>query len=256
MLPLLFAVGVGMHTAWRAADASVLGRRLRWPAVVAVIAGVGVPWLVYGSGSVLTMVGVTAAVWLVLSALLDPAGRVVGSGIRLTRGMIGMQAAHLGLGLCAFGIVITSTFSVVADQKIVLGETLRLGEYAVLFRSITPVSGTNYDGLRGEMEITRGGEVVGVVHPEKRRYRVRSSPMTEAGIDARWHRDLFVALGDDLGNGAWSVRLQYKPMVRFIWLGALVMALGGVLAVTDRRYRVAVRDSVAAQAPAASTPAT
>jgi cytochrome c-type biogenesis protein CcmF len=116
------------------------------------------------------------------------------------------------------------------------------------FQGITPVQGPNYDGLRGEMAITRAGEPIATVYPEKRLYRVRSAPMTEPGIDAGWDRDLFVALGDDLGEGAWSVRLQYKPLVRFIWFGAVVMAFGGILAITDRRYRVSVRESAAAAA--------
>jgi cytochrome c-type biogenesis protein CcmF len=255
MLPLLFAVGVGMHTAWRAGDAWMLGRRLRWAAVGALTGGVGVPWLVYGAGSVLTGVGVAAAVWLILTSLIDPVARLLGSGIRLTRGVLGMQMAHLGLGLCVLGITITSSFSIIADQRIAPGESLQLGEYELLFRRITPVKGPNFTGVRGEMAITQGERQIAVVYPEKRLYTVRSSPMTEAGIDAGWHRDLFVALGDDIGEGAWSVRLQYKPMVRFIWFGALVMALGGLLAITDRRYRLAVRESVAAEAADGRAPA-
>jgi cytochrome c-type biogenesis protein CcmF len=205
---------------------------------------------VYGGGSVLTAVGVAAATWLVFSTMLDPVLRAFGRGVRLTRGMIGMQIAHLGLGLTVLGITVTSSFSILADQRIAPGETLQLGAYQLLFKGIQPVKGPNYEALRGDMEITRGGQHVVTLHPEKRVYRVRSSPMTEAGIDAGWSRDLFVALGDDLGQGAWSVRLQYKPMVRFIWLGAAVMAFGGLLAITDRRYRIAVRESAAAETAA------
>ena len=130
MIPLVLAAGVGMHTAWRAADAWAVGRHLRWAALGAVIAAVTVPWLVYGGGSVLTAVGVAAGVWLVLTALIDPLLRAFGRGPRLTRGMIGMQVAHLGLGLTVLGITITSSFSIMADQRIAPGETLRLGEYA------------------------------------------------------------------------------------------------------------------------------
>lgn len=255
MVPLLFAIGVGMHTAWRAADAWPVGRRLRWIALAAAAAGIGLPVLVYGSAHLLTIVGVTAAAWVVLASLLDPLLRLRGKGPRLTRGMIGMQIAHLGLGLCVLGITITSSFSVVTDEKISPGETLHLGEYQLLFRGITSASGPNYEALRADMEITRDGAPVATLHPEKRLYRVRSSPMTEAGIDAGWHRDLFVALGEDLGKGAWSVRLQYKPLVRFIWLGAAIMAFGGILAITDRRYRMAVRESVAEERRDGSTPA-
>jgi cytochrome c-type biogenesis protein CcmF len=255
MLPLLFAVGVGMHVAWRSADASVLARRLRWPAAVALGAGILVPWVVYGGGSVLTAFGVAAGAWLVLTAMLDPVARLLGRGARLTRGMLGMQTAHLGLGLCVLGITVTSSFSIVADERMAPGQTLRLGEYELVFRNIGPMSGANYEGLRAEMAISRGGRQIAILRPEKRVYTVRSSPMTEAGIDAGWQRDLFVALGDDLGEGAWSVRLQYKPLVRFIWVGALVMALGGLLAMTDKRYRLAVRESLAAEPAAGRVPA-
>ncbi|MBW7930999.1 MAG: hypothetical protein H3C57_06795, partial [Gammaproteobacteria bacterium] len=244
MVPLLFAVGLGMHTAWRAADGWAVGRRLRWTALAALVAGIGLPVLVYGSFHLMTIVGVIAAAWVGFASLLDPLERLRGKGMRITRAMAGMQLAHFGLALCVLGITVTSSLSHVVDEKIAPGETLQLGEYQLLFRGLSSVTGPNYDALQAEMEITRDGKPVAVLYPQKRLYHVRSaSPMTEAGIDARWNRDLFVALGEDLGNGAWSVRLQNKPLVRFIWLGALVMALGGLLALGDRRYRFAARDS-------------
>lgn len=257
MLPLLVLLGVGMHTAWRSASATAVMRRL-WPvAALATGAGIIAPWATYGTTTLLTSLGVIAGLWVALAALVDPAAHLRGQGIRITRAMAGMQIAHFGLGLTVLGITITSAFSIHADRRIAPGETLSLGEYQLEFRKITEVTGPNYSGLRGEMAITRAGEPVATVYPEKRLYKVRSSPMTEAGIDAGWHRDLFVALGEDLGEGAWSVRLQYKPMVRFIWIGALVMALGGLLALTDRRYRVplqasAVRQDYVSSAAAAS----
>jgi cytochrome c-type biogenesis protein CcmF len=159
-----------------------------------------------------------------------------------------MSVAHLGLGLFVLGVTVTTSFGLATDQRIAPGETARVGDYEIAFKGTQPVSGPNYQALRGEVTITRGGQPVGTLYPEKRVYAVRTSPMTEAGIDAGWSRDLFVALGDELGNGAWSVRLQYKPLVRFIWLGAIVMALGGLLAGTDRRYRVRARAASVATA--------
>ncbi|MBM4196429.1 MAG: heme lyase CcmF/NrfE family subunit [Gammaproteobacteria bacterium] len=250
MLPLCLAVVMGMHTAWRAAEAGVVARRLRVVALAAVAAGVTVPSLIYGRASVLAGVGVAIATWLVIGSLLDPALRLAGRGARLTRGMVGMQVAHLGLGLCVLGVTVTSALSLHTDQRIAVGESLRLGDYQLEFRGIEPADGPNYRSLRGEMAITRDGKPVATLYPEKRFYEVRASAMTEAGIDAGWHRDLFIALGDDLGEGAWSVRLQYKPLVRFIWFGAAVMALGGLLALSDRRYRAAARASAAEPAAA------
>jgi len=109
--------------------------------------------------------------------------------------------------------------------------------YQFDFKSTRQVQGPNFEAVESEVVITKGDRHIATLHPQKRVYRVQRSPMTEAGIEVDWNRDLFVAMGEDLGDGAWSMRIQYKPMVRFIWLGALVMALGGAFAISDRRYR-------------------
>jgi cytochrome c-type biogenesis protein CcmF len=237
MIPLVFAVGVGMHTAWRSADGDRLFARLRWPAVIALVAGIGGPWVVYGSQGVLTAVGVAAGLWLVISAVLDPVARLFGRGPRLTRGMYGMQLAHFGLGLFVLGVTVVSTYNVETDQRLAIGETIEVSDFKVTFQDLQAVEGANYQAIRAEMHLQRGDRSVAVLYPEKRVYRVQQSPMTEAAIDGRWHRDVFIALGDDLGAGAWSVRIQYKPLIRFIWFGCLLMALGGLIAISDPRYR-------------------
>jgi cytochrome c-type biogenesis protein CcmF len=109
--------------------------------------------------------------------------------------------------------------------------------FDIEFTRLREVSGPNFIAEEGEFEIRRNGELLTTLHPQKRIYQVRTDPMTEAGIDARWNRHIFVALGESLGAGAWSVRVQYKPMISFIWFGCIVMALGGLLAATDNRYR-------------------
>ncbi len=243
MLPLVAAVGVGMHSAWRSADGAALARRLRVPAAIALLAGIAVPLVVYGGNSALTAAGVAAAAWLLLAALLDPVRALLRRGAPLTRGAAGMNLAHFGLGLFVLGVTVTSSFNIETDQRIAPGETARVGEYEVRFEGLRDVAGPNYRAIQATMAITRNGRPVTTVYPEKRVYAVRSQPMTEAGIDGGWSRDLFVALGDDLGAGAWSVRLQYKPLVRFIWLGCVVMALGGLIAITDRRYRRVTADA-------------
>jgi cytochrome c-type biogenesis protein CcmF len=244
MLPLLFAVGVGMHTAWRSADTSAVAKRLRIPAVLSIIAGIAITLIVYGGNNVLTMVGIAAGLWLVLTALIDPVRQIIGRGPQFSRAALGMSIAHLGLGLFVLGVTVTTSFNVETDQRIAIGETAQIGDYSIRFDGVRETNGPNYRGLRGEMIVTQDGRPIATLHPEKRVYGTRSSPMTEAGIDAGWSRDVFVALGDDLGRDAWSVRLQYKPLIRFIWLGALVMAFGGVIAASDRRYRMPVRVSV------------
>ncbi len=250
MLPLLVAVGVGMHTAWRSASVADVRRKLQGAAVLAVALGILVPLLVYGGISALTAVGVTAGAWVVITAVVDPVRQLAGRGPKLTQAALGMSVAHLGVGLFVLGVTVTSSFGLATDQRIVPGETARVGDYEIVFRSTEPVTGPNYRGLRGEVTVQRNGQPVATLYPEKRIYDVRTSAMTEAGIDAGWSRDIFVALGDELGNGAWSIRLQYKPLIRFIWFGAIVMAIGGLIAGTDRRYRVRVRAAAAAPATA------
>ena len=160
------------------------------------------------------------------------------------------RLAHFGLGLFVLGVTVTSSFSIETDQRIVPGETVEVAGYTIQFGAPYQVQGPNYTALRADMEITRDGRPVTVLHPEKRVYRVQKSPMTEADIDSGWRHDLFIALGEDLGQDAWSVRIQYKPLIRLIWLGAIVMALGGIVAVGDRRYRRA-RAAKGAKAPIA-----
>ena len=117
------------------------------------------------------------------------------------------------------------------------GQSLDVAGHQFELRELREVQGPNFSAIEGAVEIRRDGEFIGEVRPQKRRYLVQQNPMTEAGIYVEWNKDLFVALGDQLGNDAWSVRIQYKPMIRFIWLGALVMALGGLIATFDPRYR-------------------
>ncbi len=245
MLPLVLAMGVGMHTAWRSADMRRTLSRLRWPALMAV--GIGLAGTAYMATelSVLTAVGVVAGVWTVLAAAWDPILKLFGKGPRLTVAMVGMQVAHIGLGLTVIGITVTSAYSIETDHAIKPGESVAVAGYDFEFERYGGIVGPNYDGVQGVFTISRDGQPEASLTPEKRVYRVRKSPMTEAGIDAGWSRDLFVALGDPLGEDAWSVRIQYRPLIRFIWFGCLIMALGGLIAVSDRRYRRPVSDSSA-----------
>ena len=241
MVPLLLVLGVGMHSVWRSTDASLLARRLRWPAAIAVLVGISLPWFAWGEAGLLTtigsIIGLTTGAWVIGSVLLNPIARLRGKGPRLTRSMIGMHLAHLGIGMTVIGITVTSSFNIEIDQRIAPGETVTVGGYAFRFDGLEEIAGANYEAVRGTFTVSRGDREIAKMIPEKRVYRVQTSAMTEAGIDVGWTRDLFVALGEPLGDGSWSVRIQYKPMIRFIWLGALVMALGGLVAVSDRRYR-------------------
>jgi cytochrome c-type biogenesis protein CcmF len=246
MIPLVFLIGVGMHTAWRSQAGSTLLSRLRLPAVVALLAGILIPGVFYGRFGLMVSVGVMAAVWIMLASLMEPIRawlRKDGTA-RMSRSMLGMSVAHFGLGLFVLGVTIVSAYNVESDQALRAGNHINVAGYDFELRELREVEGPNYSAIEGVVEIRKDGEFIGTVRPQKRQYLVQQSPMTEAGILALWNRDLFVALGDQLSADSWSVRVQYKPMIRFIWLGALVMALGGLIATTDRRYRATARATV------------
>jgi cytochrome c-type biogenesis protein CcmF len=246
-LPLVFLLGLGMHSIWRRDNLSRITRRLRVPMLLAVVAGVALPWMIYGTPSVLTVVAVIAGLWVIGASLYGPVTGLLDKTqkVRITRSQWGMIVAHVGVGVFILGVTITEAYSVHRDQSLRLGDSVDVSGYTVTFESINKkVSGPNYQAKQATMAVSRDGKSLMTLYPEKRTYRVQRNPMTEAGIDARLHRDLYLALGDELGDNAWSVRFQYKPLVRFIWLGCIIMALGGLIAVSDKRYRVAVEKTV------------
>ena len=243
-IPLVILLGMGMHTAWRTQNTASWVRVLRIPAIIAILLGVVIPLLIYGRISILLVVGCATAVWIVISALIQPLRslwREKGTA-GITRSALGMCVAHLGMGLFVLGVTVVSAFGIESDQALQPGESIEVGEYEFHMVGLSNVQGPNFSAIEAEIEIRKDAAVVATIRPQKRQYLVQKSPMTEAGIHAGLDKDLFVALGDQLGNNTWSVRVQYKPLIRFIWLGALIMALGGLIAISDRRYRVNVRE--------------
>jgi len=235
-LPLLFLLAIGMHAAWKKGRLDQVKKPLLLMLVAAFAIGLIVPPLAYGSFSIMATVGLTAGFWVIFSSLYEPLQRLRHKQ-SLSRSVLGMAVAHIGVGLFAIGVTVTQSYRIETDIALKPGESTTLKGYEFHFDSTRFVNGPNYDAVESEVRITRDGREIATLHPQKRVYRVQRSPMTESGIEVDWNRDLFVAMGEDLGGGAWSMRLQYKPMVRFIWLGALVMSIGGLIAITDRRYR-------------------
>ena len=243
LIPLVLLMGVGMHTVWRTQEPGSLARRLRVPALLAIVAGVLIPGVIYGRFGLLVVIGTIAALWIMIASTIEPIRslrRAPGTPA-LTRSVLGMSVAHFGLGMFALGVTLVSAFDIESDQAMRTGGVVEIAGYSFELREVRDVQGPNYAAIEGTFEIRKDGEFVGEVRPQKRQYLVQKSWMTEAGILAGWNRDLFVAMGDQLGNETWSVRIQYKPMIRFIWYGALVMALGGLIAISDRRYRLKAR---------------
>ena len=239
MLPLIFLLGLGMHTAWRSQNPRPWQKLLRTPAIIAVIVGVIIPLFIYGRVGLLVAVGCVAAVWIVASSLIQPlrSWRRADGSAGISRSALGMSIAHFGVGFFVLGVTIVSAFGQESDRAMRAGETIDVAGFQFEMREIRDVQGPNYSAVEGVVEIRRDGDYVGTVRPQKRQYLVQQSWMTEAGIHPSWNKDLFVALGDQIGGGAWSVRIQYKPMIRFIWVGAFIMAFGGLVSVSDRRYR-------------------
>jgi cytochrome c-type biogenesis protein CcmF len=236
MLPLVFLLALGMHASWKKASFGRTKTILIAIFVVAVGAAITIPVLAYGWHSLVSTAGFIAAFWVAGAALLEPIERLR-KRQSLSAGVLGMSVAHLGLALFILGATTVESYKEEADLSLRPGQSTEHAGFVFTMNSLREVQGPNYQAIESEIRITRDGKEIAVLHPQKRIYRVQTMPMTEAGIDADWNRDLFVAMGDQLGDGAWSVRLQYKPMVRFIWLGAFVAALGGLISACDRRYR-------------------
>jgi cytochrome c-type biogenesis protein CcmF len=242
VLPLAVLLGVGMHSFWKTMAADTLLQRLIWPAGIAVVAGVVVPLVVFGTASVLTGIATVVGFWVCASALLDPLRKwILRQGASLTRAQIGMCLAHFGVGVFILGATMVSAYNVETDLPARPGDRFEVGGYEIFFRGIQPVVGPNFSAEEGEFELRKDGKVVSVLASQQRVYRVQQTPMTEAAIDVGIGRDVFIALGEPLGDNAWSVRIQVKPLISFLWMGAVLMVLGGLVAITDRRYRQPVR---------------
>jgi cytochrome c-type biogenesis protein CcmF len=237
MLPLLALLGIGMHASWKRARLGGVKRPLLIALAVAFAIALLLTILAYGRSGVLTVIGLTAGLWLMFSALREPFSRLR-HGQTLSAAVLGMSIAHFGVALFTVGVTAVESYKIEKDLAMKPGDSTEVAGYRFAFDGLRNLAGPNYQAIEGTFRITQGEKQIAVLHPQKRVYRVQTSPMTEAGISVGWTRDLFVALGDDLGGNAWSVRVQYKPLIRYIWLGAWIMALGGLIAVTDRRYRL------------------
>jgi cytochrome c-type biogenesis protein CcmF len=236
ILPLLALVSVGIHAAWKRGRLADGRRRIFIGLGLAVVIGLAVVLGAYGAGKWQSAVGIVCGIWVIVSSLFDPIDRLRRK-LSLPRAVIGMTLAHMGLGVCVIAVSTVESYTIERDVALGAGETVSLGRYSYRFDRLESVEGPNYEGVRADITVFRDGKIVTVMHPEKRNYWVQRQTMTEAAIDSSWNKDLFVALGEDLGAGRWSIRAQLRPLIDYVWLAAALMALGGVLAASDRRYR-------------------
>ncbi|NOZ54837.1 MAG: heme lyase CcmF/NrfE family subunit [Gammaproteobacteria bacterium] len=249
MAPAVFLMAVGPIARWKQASIPDIVTRLRWAAVVSLVMGLLTPILM-GEWGAIRSLGFTMAFWVMSSVFLIIRERVIKSKntgnvfnkiIALPNSFLGMCAAHFGVAVFIIGVTMVTSYEIEKDMRMEVGDTVALGGYDFVFEGVSQVKGPNYTAHRGQVVVKKDGELETVLFPEKRIYTVQTMPMTEAAIDTGFTRDLYVSLGEPVSNGAWSVRIYYKPFVDWIWGGTFIMALGGLLAVTDRRYRLVSR---------------
>jgi cytochrome c-type biogenesis protein CcmF len=251
LAPALFLMAVGPLARWRESPLPHLARRLAWAAGVAVVTGAVTPVLL-GRWSPLAAAGLLLAAWIAAAGVENLRGRLAamrragpGAG-RLPAAYWGMLVAHLGVAVFVAGVTVVKGYEAEKDVRMAAGDTVELAGYTFRFEGMREVNGPNYTAARGEFTVFRGGHAVSRLYPEKRVYQVQRKPMTEAAIDAGLWRDLYVSLGEPVAGNAWTVRVHYKPLIDWVWGGCVLMALGGLLAALDRRYRVAPAGSGAA----------
>ncbi|MGE5524402.1 MAG: heme lyase CcmF/NrfE family subunit [Rhodospirillaceae bacterium] len=248
MVPALFLMGVGPMARWKGMPLPDLWVRLRWALAVSVVVAITLPF-VLGRWSLMISVGLLLAVWIFTTAIetvrhrmQQASGETFVARLRgSSRSFYGMVLAHVGVGVFVVGVTLVTGYGTEKDVRMEPGETVTLSGYVFRLDGIRDVEGPNYTAARATISVTREGKPVTTMHPEKRIYHVQRMPMTEAAIDTGFTRDLYVSLGEAVSPTAWIVRVWYKPFVDWIWGGCVIMALGGLLAVTDRRYRVASR---------------
>ncbi len=255
LTPLVFLMGVGPLARWKQAELPDLASRLKWAAGATVAATLLAVWLKGGIG-IVGAVGLAMAFWIVASLATDlverlrPAGGlrtgIVHRARLIPRAMVGMMLAHLGIAVFIFGVTMVRTGEVERDVKMAIGETTEVAGFVFTFRGAREMQGPNYRSMQGRVDVSRDGVPVTSLTPEKRFYPATQTTLTEASIEPGFTRDLYVSLGEPVASGAWIVRVYVKPFVDWIWGGCLIMAIGGFVAATDRRYRVRSRQASAA----------
>jgi cytochrome c-type biogenesis protein CcmF len=250
MAPALFLMGVGPLARWKEASLPDIFTRLKWALGVAVAVAILLPLTLDGFNPWASL-GFFLAAWIALAVLAAFTDRLkhgqgsVGQKLAgLPRGFWGMQLAHFGMAVGVAGIAMVANYATERDVRMEVGSYAELAGYSFTFRGTTEHDGPNYRAARGTIEVGKSGRTIATLHPEKRIYNASGMGMTEAAVRPVIFSDIYVAMGEQLDDqGAWTVRLFYKPFINLLWLGAFFMVLGGFLAASDKRYRIALRRS-------------
>jgi cytochrome c-type biogenesis protein CcmF len=248
MTPAVFLIGLGPLARWKQASLPELAVRLRWAFGVSVVTALVMPF-VMGEWKLMVSFSLLMAFWVITSVIVSVIHRLRSTGKQglfaklaaQSRSYYGMHAAHLGIAFFIIGVALVGGYETEKDVRMEIGDTVEVGGYTFRFNGVKKAPGPNYMSDIGNVDVLRDGKKINVLEPEKRTYNASGMPMTEAAIDTGILRDLYVALGEPLENGAWVVRVYHKPFVDWIWFGCMLMAFGGFLAVTDRRYRLSSR---------------
>ncbi|MFZ2852965.1 MAG: heme lyase CcmF/NrfE family subunit [Rhodocyclaceae bacterium] len=253
MVPALFLMAAGPFARWKHASFSELARTLRWAFLSAALVGVCVPFI-YGDWTPLIALGLLLAAWIVFAGTLNFVARVqstrgkrafLAAALKQPGSFFGMHTAHVGVAVFVVGVTMVNGYQSEKDVKMDIGDTVAVGGYTFRFNGVRQENGPNYMALVGDIDLLQDGRTVRKMNPEKRNYASSSMPMTEAAIDTGFLRDVYVALGEPIDKtrpqAAWAVRVYYKPFVDWIWGGCVLMALGGLIAMADRRYRIKSR---------------
>ena len=249
MTPAIFLMGVGPIAKWKQAQLPEMAARLKWAFVIALITALLLPFTL-GKWTPMIAFGLLLALWVASAGFVNlrqrvgllraSSGRSLGSQLTsIPRGYYGMLLAHLGVAVFITGVTLVKGYETEKDVRMQLGDTVEVGGYTFRLDGLSQVPGPNYEATRGAISVSKSGTKVRTLYPEKRFYQVQQMPMTEAAIDTGLTRDLYVSLGEPVDGGAWVVRIYHKPFVDWIWGGAFLMALGGILAISDKRYRLA-----------------
>jgi cytochrome c-type biogenesis protein CcmF len=253
MVPMVFMMGLGPLARWKKMTVPDLARRVKWGFASALVTALLLPLLMgkflsleSNKWSPMIVLGLLMSFWIIASLVISLRQRLSGEGEFLLRvrkqslSYYGMQLAHLGVAVFIIGVTLVKGYETERDVRMNVGDTIMAGGYEFRFNGVTQTPGPNYVAGVGHVTVNKDGRLVGELHPEKREYNVSGMPLTEASIQTGVFRDLYVSLGEPIpeSDGAWAVRIYIKPFVDWIWAGCLFMALGGILAVSDRRYRI------------------
>ena len=259
MAPALFLMGIGPMARWRQAEVMDLARRLRWAIGVSAASAV-LAFFALGRWTPMIGLGLALAAWVASTAVLNlvtrlhehPAPSLAQRLAAQPGSYYGMLLAHFGIAVFIVGVTVVSGFSSESDVRMEPGDTATVAGYSMRLEQVQQITGPNYVASRATLSVSRDGKPVSTLTPDRRVYNVSRSPMTEVAIDRGLTRDVYVALGDPVSATAWSVRLHHKPFVNWIWIGCVLMALGGLLAVLDRRYRQKVHHTESLTSPPAA----